>query len=198
MTKIKMCGLSRTEDIKFANHIMPEFVGFVFYEKSSRYVDPVTAAELRWELDYRIAAVGVFVDAPVSFVADLARREVIDAVQLHGSENNEYIAKLRSMVDVPIIQAFRVSSPYDIESAVISDADFVLLDSGTGSGNTFDHSLIKGLNRPYFLAGGITPENVREAAEKLRPYAVDASSSLEIDGVKSFERMKAFAEAVRN
>ncbi len=198
MTKIKMCGLSRTEDIKFANHIMPEFVGFVFYEKSSRYVDPVTAAELRWELDYRIAAVGVFVDAPVSFVADLARREVIDAVQLHGSENNEYIAKLRSMVDVPIIQAFRVSSPYDIESAVISDADFVLLDSGTGTGKTFDHSLIKGLNRPYFLAGGITPENVREAAEKLRPYAVDASSSLEIDGVKSFERMKAFAEAVRN
>lgn len=198
MTKIKMCGLSRTEDIKFANHIMPEFVGFVFYEKSSRYVDPETAAELRWELDYRIAAVGVFVDAPVSFVADLARREVIDAVQLHGSENNEYIAKLRSMVDVPIIQAFRVSSPYDIESAVISDADFVLLDSGTGTGNTFDHSLIKGLNRPYFLAGGITPENVREAAEKLHPYAVDASSSLEIDGVKSFERMKAFAEAVRN
>ncbi len=198
MTKIKMCGLSRTEDIKFANHIMPEFVGFVFYEKSSRYVDPVTAAELRWELDYRIAAVGVFVDAPVSFVADLARREVIDAVQLHGSENNEYIAKLRSMVDVPIIQAFRVSSPYDIESAVISDADFVLLDSGTGTGKTFDHSLIKGLNRPYFLAGGITPENVREAAEKLHPYAVDASSSLEIDGVKSFERMKAFAEAVRN
>lgn len=198
MTKIKMCGLSRTEDIKFANMIMPEFVGFVFYEKSSRYVDPVTAAELRWELDYRIAAVGVFVDAPVSFVADLARREVIDAVQLHGSENNEYIAKLRSMVDVPIIQAFRVSSPYDIESAVISDADFVLLDSGTGTGKTFDHSLIKGLNRPYFLAGGITPENVREAAEKLHPYAVDASSSLEIDGVKSFERMKAFAEAVRN
>ncbi|MBQ8122886.1 MAG: phosphoribosylanthranilate isomerase [Ruminococcus sp.] len=198
MTKIKMCGLSRTEDIKFANHIMPEFVGFVFYEKSSRYVDSETAAELRWELDYRIAAVGVFVDAPVSFVADLARREVIDAVQLHGSENNEYIAKLRSMVDVPIIQAFRVSSPYDIESAVISDADFVLLDSGTGTGKTFDHSLIKGLNRPYFLAGGITPENVREAAEKLHPYAVDASSSLEIDGVKSFERMKAFAEAVRN
>lgn len=198
MTKIKMCGLSRTEDIKFANMIMPEFVGFVFYEKSSRYVDPVTAAELRWELDYRIAAVGVFVDAPVSFAADLARREVIDAVQLHGSENNEYIAKLRSMVDVPIIQAFRVSSPYDIESAVISYADFVLLDSGTGSGMTFDHSLIKGLNRPYFLAGGITPENVREAAEKLHPYAVDASSSLEIDGVKSFERMKAFAEAVRN
>ncbi len=198
MTKIKMCGLSRTEDIKFANMIMPEFVGFVFYEKSSRYVDPVTAAELRWELDYRIAAVGVFVDAPVSFAADLARREVIDAVQLHGSENNEYIAKLRSMVDVPIIQAFRVSSPYDIESAVISDADFILLDSGTGTGKTFDHSLIKGLNRPYFLAGGITPENVREAAEKLHPYAVDASSSLEIDGVKSFERMKAFAEAVRN
>lgn len=198
MTKIKMCGLSRTQDIKFANEIMPEFVGFVFAPGSRRCISEETAAELKWELDYRIAAVGVFVDAPAAFVADLARREVIDLVQLHGSENSSYIARLRSMVDVPIIQAFRVSSPYDIEFAALSDADLVLLDSGAGSGKGFDHSLIKGLNRPYILAGGMGPENAREAAEKLRPYAIDASSSLEIDGVKSFERMKAFAEAVRN
>ena len=130
MTKIKMCGLRRTEDIRFANQIMPEFVGFVFAENSKRCITPETAALLRWELDYRIASVGVFVDAPVSFVADLARREVIDMVQLHGSENSSYISKLRSLVDVPIIQTFRVSSPYDIECAALSDADFVLLDSG--------------------------------------------------------------------
>ena len=136
-------------------------------------------------------------DAPVSFVADLARREVIDMVQLHGSENSSYISKLRSLVDVPIIQTFRVSSPYDIECAALSDADFVLLDSGAGSGKSFDHSLIQGLSRPYFLAGGLTPENVGEAVAELSPYAADASSSLEIDGVKSFERMKAFAEAIR-
>lgn len=197
MTKIKMCGLRRTEDIRFANQIMPEFVGFVFAENSKRCISPETAAQLRWELDYRIASVGVFVDAPVSFVADLARREVIDMVQLHGSENSSYISKLRSLVDVPIIQSFRVSSPYDIECAALSDADFVLLDSGTGSGKSFDHSLIKGLSRPYFLAGGLTPENVGEAVAELSPYAADASSSLEIDGVKSFERMKAFAEAIR-
>ena len=197
MTKIKMCGLRRTEDIRFANQIMPEFVGFVFAENSKRCITPETAALLRWELDYRIASVGVFVDAPVSFVADLARREVIDMVQLHGSENSSYISKLRSLVDVPIIQTFRVSSPYDIECAALSDADFVLLDSGAGSGKSFDHSLIKGLSRPYFLAGGLTPENVGEAVAELSPYAADASSSLEIDGVKSFERMKAFAEAIR-
>lgn len=197
MTKIKMCGLRRTEDIRFANQIMPEFVGFVFAENSKRCITPETAAQLRWELDYRIASVGVFVDAPVSFVADLARREVIDMVQLHGSENSSYISKLRSLVDVPIIQSFRVSSPYDIECAALSDADFVLLDSGAGSGKSFDHSLIKGLSRPYFLAGGLTPENVGEAVAELSPYAADASSSLEIDGVKSFERMKAFAEAIR-
>ena len=197
MTKIKMCGLSRSEDIRFANEIMPEFVGFVFAENSRRCVTPEIAANLRWQLDYRIAAVGVFVDAPISFAADLARREVIDLIQLHGSENSSYIAKLRSMVDVPIIQSFRVSSPYDIECAALSDADFVLLDSGAGSGKTFDHSLIKGLNRPYFLAGGLTPENVGETVAALSPYAADASSSLETDGFKDYIKMKAFADAVR-
>ncbi len=197
MTKIKMCGLSRMEDIEYANDVMPEFIGFVFAQKSKRYVSPETAAKLREQLDYRIAAVGVFVDEEPEKIAELVKNEVIDIVQLHGSENNRFISRLRELIEVPIIQAFRIISSYDIENAVMSDADFVLLDSGAGTGKTFDWSLIRGLNRPYFLAGGISPENAAEAVEQLSPYAVDASSSLETDGAKDFDKMNAFSEAVR-
>lgn len=142
------------EDIEYANEVLPEFIGFVFAPKSRRYVSFEQAKKLRGELDYRIAAVGVFVDEDIENIVRLVKDEVIDMVQLHGSEDNAYIAKLREMAEVPIIQAFKIIDSYDAESAVLSDADFVLLDSGMGTGKTFDWSLIKSINRPYFLAGG--------------------------------------------
>ena len=197
MTKVKMCGLSRMEDIEYANEVLPEFIGFVFAPKSRRYVSFEQAKKLRGELDYRIAAVGVFVDEDIENIVQLVKDEVIDMVQLHGSEDNAYIAKLREMAEVPIIQAFKIIDSYDAESAVLSDADFVLLDSGIGTGKTFDWSLIKSINRPYFLAGGISPENAAQAVERFSPYAVDASSSLETDGVKDLSKMTALARAVR-
>lgn len=197
MTKVKMCGLSRMEDIEYANEVLPEFIGFVFAPKSRRYVSFEQAKKLRGELDYRIAAVGVFVDEDIENIVRLVKGEVIDMVQLHGSEDNAYIAKLREMAEVPIIQAFKIIDSYDAESAVLSDADFVLLDSGMGTGKTFDWSLIKSINRPYFLAGGISPENAAQAVERFSPYAVDASSSLETDGVKDLSKMTALARAVR-
>lgn len=197
MTKVKMCGLSRMEDIEYANEVLPEFIGFVFAPKSRRYVSFEQAKKLHGELDYRIAAVGVFVDEDIENIVRLVKDEVIDMVQLHGSEDNAYIAKLREMAEVPIIQAFKIIDSYDAESAVLSDADFVLLDSGMGTGKTFDWSLIKSINRPYFLAGGISPENAAQAVERFSPYAVDASSSLETDGVKDLSKMTALARAVR-
>ena len=197
MTKVKMCGLSRMEDIEYANEVLPEFIGFVFAPKSRRYVSFEQAKKLRGELDYRIAAVGVFVDEDIENIVRLVKDEVIDMVQLHGSEDNAYIAKLREMAEVPIIQAFKIIDSYDAESAVLSDADFVLLDSGMGTGKTFDWSLIRSINRPYFLAGGISPENAAQAVERFSPYAVDASSSLETDGVKDLSKMTALARAVR-
>ena len=197
MTKVKMCGLSRMEDIEYANEVLPEFIGFVFAPKSRRYVSFEQAKKLRGELDYRIAAVGVFVDEDIENIVRLVKDEVIDMVQLHGSEDNAYIAKLREMAEVPIIQAFKIIDSYDAERAVLSDADFVLLDSGMGTGKTFDWSLIKSINRPYFLAGGISPENAAQAVERFSPYAVDASSSLETDGVKDLSKMTALARAVR-
>ena len=197
MTKVKMCGLSRMEDIEYANEVLPEFIGFVFAPKSRRYVSFEQAKKLRGELDYRIAAVGVFVDEDIEHIVQLVKDEVIDMVQLHGSEDNAYIAKLREMAEVPIIQAFKIIDSYDAESAVLSDAAFHLLDSGMRTGKTIDSSLIKSINRPYFLAGGISPENAAQAVERFSPYAVDASSSLETDGVKDLSKMTALARAVR-
>lgn len=196
MTKIKMCGLSRPCDIDYANRIMPDYVGFVFAEKSKRYVSPEKACELRKNLDDNIIPVGVFVNAETDLIIKLVENEVIDMVQLHGSEDNNYIKTLSYMVDVAIMQAFVIKSEEDIKKAENSVADYILLDSGLGSGKTFNHSLIN-IKRPYFLAGGLTPENVGEISGRLKPYAVDASSSLETDGHKDFNKMTAFAEAVR-
>lgn len=196
MTKIKMCGLSRPCDIDYANRIMPDYVGFVFAEKSKRYVSPEKACKLRKNLDDNIIPVGVFVNAETDLIIKLVENEVIDMVQLHGSEDDNYIKTLSYMVDVAIMQAFVIKSEEDIKKAENSVADYILLDSGLGSGKTFDHSLIN-IKRPYFLAGGLTPENVGEISGRLQPYAVDASSSLETDGHKDFNKMTAFAKAVR-
>ncbi len=197
MTKIKMCGLSRHCDIDYANEIMPEYIGFVFARKSKRYVSPEKAFELRQNLDKNIIPVGVFVDSDINFVAELVNKEIIDIVQLHGSEDDNYIESLRKLVSVPIIQAFTIGKPEDIQKAEKSPAEYILLDSGKGSGKTFNHSLIRNLKRPYFLAGGLTPENVREITQILKPYAVDASSSLETAGYKDVNKMRAFADALR-
>lgn len=197
MTRIKICGLSRECDIDWANEIMPEFIGFVFAPSSRRYVTPERALQLKSRLDYRIAAVGVFVDETQEKIAEIVRSGAVDIVQLHGSEDSSYITRLREHIGVPVIQAFQIRSDDDIRRAAQSDADIVLLDSGKGSGRTFDHSLINDIDRPYFLAGGLSPENVRDAVERLHPYAVDTSSGVETDGYKDRHKMKSFVDSVR-
>ena len=197
MTKIKLCGLTRPCDIEYVNELLPEYIGFVFAPKSRRYISPEKAEVLREHLDDRITPVGVFVDENIDVIAGLVKREIIDVVQLHGNENDEYIANLRKEVDCPIIKAFRIESVADILMANNSSADYILLDSGGGTGKVFDHSLLKDIARPYFLAGGLTPENVKTAVKQLAPFAVDASSSLETDGFKDKNKMTAFVKAVR-
>ena len=197
MTKIKLCGLTRPYDIEYANALLPEYIGFVFAPKSKRYVSPQKAEKLRIILDRRITPVGVFADEKIEAVSDLVKYQIIDVVQLHGNESEQYIADLRKAIACPIIKAFRIESAADIINANSSSADYVLLDSGGGTGTAFDHSLIQGITRPYFLAGGLTPENVGTAVKTLHPYAVDASSSLETDGFKDKNKMTAFVKAVR-
>lgn len=198
MTKIKLCGLTREIDIENVNKLNPDYIGFVFARKSKRYISPEKAESLRKHLDKSIVPVGVFVDEEIEVIADLLKRQIIDVVQLHGKESEEYISALRNSVKCKIIKAFPIESKEDIEVANDSSADYVLLDSGGGSGETFDWSLIKKINRPFFLAGGLTPQNVKEAILDLQPFGVDASSSLETEGLKDKQKMTDFVNAVRN
>lgn len=197
MTEIKLCGLSDISAVECANEILPDYIGFVFFPKSPRYIQPEQAALLKRSLDPRIRAAGVFVNERVSVVADLLERGIIDIAQLHGSEDEGYIRDLRSLTRHRIIRAFRVSTPEDTAKAEESTADYILLDSGAGSGSAFDWSILKHIKRDYFLAGGLDPINVPEAIRTLHPFGVDVSSGIETDGKKDHDKMRAFARAVR-
>ncbi len=200
MTKIKICGLKRTEDIELANKILPDYIGFMFWENSKRYIPVEKAAELKKMLDPHIKAVGVYVDEDPIKLANTANEGIIDIIQLHGEEDEEYISRLRGLTDKKIIKAFRIRSEADALAADKSSADAVLLDSGSGIGGTgksFDRSLIKAVKRDYFLAGGLTPENVTEAISECSPYAVDVSSGVETDSLKDADKMTAFVMNVR-
>ena len=198
MTRIKLCGLSRPADIDAANALLPDYIGFVFAQKSKRYVSPETAGTLRERLAPDIRAVGVFVRQSPQSVAALLNGGVIDLAQLHGGEDEEYISRLRALTDKPLIKAFRVDTPADLEAARASSADLVLLDNGPGgTGSAFDWSLLKGFERPYLLAGGLGPENAAEAVRALRPWGVDVSSGIETGGVKDPDKMRKFVEEVR-
>ena len=199
MTRIKFCGLTRPCDIEAANSLLPDYIGFVFAKKSRRCVSPEQAKALREMLDPRIRAVGVFVREEPENIAALLSGGVIDIAQLHGGEDEEYITKLRELTDRPIVHAFRVESTHDLEQARGSTADFVLLDNGAGgTGTAFDWALLKGFDRPYFLAGGLGPGNVRQAIMALDPFAVDVSSGIETNGAKDYMKMSAFVNAARH
>lgn len=195
MIKIKMCGLRRETDIEYANKLLPEYIGYVFAEKSKRYVTPEKAEELTELLDKKITPVGVFVNAPAKDVIRLIKSGTIKIAQLHGNESDEYISELHAE-NIIVIKAFIVKSENDIELANNSPADYILLDAGMGDGKTFNYNLLENIRRPYFLAGGLTPENIADAVN-LNPYAVDVSSGIETDGFKDFSKMKKFTDAIR-
>lgn len=197
MTGIKFCGLRFPADIQAANAIRPDYVGFVFAPSSSRFVTRERAAELKAMLNPGIKVVGVFVNEKPEVVAGYLKSGVADIAQLHGSEDNTYIAALRRLTDKPIIQAFRIRSGEDLEKARRSPADFILLDSGSGTGRAFDWSVVKDVGRPYFLAGGLDADNVALAIRQLHPFAVDVSSGIETNRVKDERKMAAFAASVR-
>jgi len=198
MTKIKFCGLSRPCDIAYVNELRPEYIGFVFAKESRRYVLPETAAALRPALGGAVCPVGVFVNEPPENVAELLNGGVIDMAQLHGQEDEAYIQKLRRLTDKPLIQAFPIRCAADAAAAARSSADYILLDSGSGgTGKHFDWSLTAEVSRSYFLAGGLSADNVAQAVGMARPYAVDVSSGVETGGFKDFEKMRRFVQAAR-
>lgn len=200
--KIKICGMRRKEDIRAANRWRPDAIGFICTSRFWRYIPMEQAAELRGMLDPSITACGVFVNEPYEYIAEYLKKGIINAVQLHGDEDEYYIRQLRKVMIfqdtmVPVIKAFKISSERDMLRAKASIADYVLLDSGAGTGQRFDWKLIRDIGRPFFLAGGITPENIREAAERFRPYCLDLSSGVETDRVKDPEKIRRAIENLR-
>ena len=174
-TKIKICGLRRREDILAVNEAKPDYCGFIVeYPKSRRSIDRTTLRELVRGLREEIVPVGVFVNAPKELVAELLEEGTIQIAQLHGQESQEYIQELKVLTEKPLIQAFSIKSKEDVERARVGEG-----------------------GRPYFRAGGLDVENLREAIGLLHPWAVDLSSSLEIDGIKNAGRICQAVEIVR-
>ncbi len=199
MVKIKICGLKRLEDINIVNKYKPDYIGFVFAD-SKRKVSHELASELKKNLESDIISVGVFVDASQNEILELFNNGIIDVAQLHGCEDEEYILSLKDKTNnkLGIINAIEMSRGIDLNEYANTQADYLLLDSGKGSGKTFDWRLIrKDLDKEFFLAGGLDISNICQAIEEFEPYAVDLSSSLETDGFKDENKIREIMEVIR-
>ena len=216
MSGIKICGLFRACDIDYVNEAKPDYAGFILhFPKSHRNVEPAVAAEMRRRLQPGIRAVGVFVDQSEETVIASAERIGLDAVQLHGHEDDRYIKSLRSLLQRPVWKAFKVRSEADLMEAEKSSADEILLDNGYGTGNVFDWTILSGLSRPYILAGGLTPELITKVVmisedgafskadmnSKVGriplPKLFDISSGVETDKIKDRDKILAAVRAAR-
>ena len=199
-TRIKICGLTRPEDIQAVNEAKPDFCGFIVeFPKSRRNVTVDQLRKLREKLDENILPAGVFVNAPVELPAQLLNEGTIALAQLHGQEDEEYITRLKGMTDQLLIKAFSIKTEEDVEQALRSGADYILLDQGAGgTGETFDWNLVPSIKRPWFLAGGLGCDNLESAIHLLHPWAVDLSSSVETDGHKDPDKILKAVQTVRN
>lgn len=210
-TKIKICGLKRTEDVAMVNRLRPDYVGFVF-AGTKRKITKECAARLKAGLAWGISAVGVFVQEPVENIAAMCREGILDMVQLHGDEPEDYIGEVKALTGKPVLSAVRVRDAQDILARAGTRADYLLLDTYRkdaygGSGESFCWDAVAAAEReleksgrrlpPFFLAGGLHPGNAAEAIWLAHPYAVDVSSGVETDGCKDENKIREFIEAVR-
>lgn len=206
MSKIKICGLQRSQDIEIVNEFIPDYVGFIMStkEKFRRQIPVDKAQKLSELLDPMIKPVGVFVDEPVEFIEDICRNDIVEVVQLHGNENMEYILELRKRIPNPIIKAVHVSSIAQIVAAEKIPCSYLLLDTAYedkagGGGVKFNWDLIPNkVSKPFFLAGGLNADNILEAIKQVNPYCVDLSSSVETEGYKDREKVREVIKKVRS
>ena len=198
MTKVKICGLTQPCDIETVNIEEPDYIGFIF-APSRRKVTFWQALKLRSSLKQKIIPVGVFVDEPIKNILTLACDGVIDVIQLHGLESEEYLQELMALADKPVIKAVSVQQKGDVQKWTETSADYLLLDHiGGGTGQNFNWDLVGKTNKNYFLAGGLNAENIVGAVNKLKPFAVDVSSGVETDGIKDPVKINKFIRMVRN
>lgn len=196
MTKIKICGLQRIEDIEAVNKSRADYAGFIF-ANSRRKVEREQARILSHSLAEGILSVGVFVNQDLEDIIDLLDNKIIDIAQLHGQETEEDIRWLKERTKCQIIKAVSVKNKESILFWQESKADYLLLDQGNGgSGKVFDWNLLEHCRRPFFLAGGISFENVN-AALNIKPYAIDVSSGVETDGAKDAAKIQRMVQLVK-
>ncbi len=202
MKKIKICGLTREQDILAVNEYKPDYIGFVFAPGRKRTVSKETAKFLKSLLSPEIKAVGVFVNHDIEEIITLAEEGIIDMIQLHGDEDRNYIEYLSEYTDVPIIKAVAVQNKEQLQKAdTIPAIDYLLLDTYDrftqgGTGKTFDWSIIPELHTPFFLAGGLNIHNIN-SAKQTNAFALDISSGVETDGIKDNQKIAAIIAAVR-
>ncbi len=195
--RIKICGLSRPEDIAAVNREKPDYCGFIInFPKSRRNISVEQLKALTALLDPAITAVGVFVDQPPRLIADLLNDGTIHTAQLHGAEDEAYLAELRRLTGHPVWQAFQIRSKADVQKAAASTADLVLLDAGQGSGRTFAWDLIRDFPRPFALAGGLNAENLAEALGT-GAALLDISGGAETDGKKDPDKIRSLVTLFR-
>jgi phosphoribosylanthranilate isomerase len=196
--RVKLCGLRRPQDVEAANEARPDYVGFVVdFPRSRRNIPASELAVLSRLVRPEIRRVGVFVDEPIEEIAKLFESGTIDVAQLHGSEDEAYLSRLRATCGVPVIQAFRMRDAEDVERAMASTAELVLLDNGQGTGHTFNWSLARDVRRPFMLAGGLGPKNVAQAIRAAHPWGVDMSGGVETEGTKDPIKMRAAVVAAK-
>ncbi|MDX8390061.1 MAG: phosphoribosylanthranilate isomerase [Mariprofundaceae bacterium] len=195
-TRIKICGITRLEDALLASQLGVDAIGFVFYDKSPRYIEPLKAAAIIRQLPPFVSAVGLFVNPTQDFIADVLSHCPLGVVQLHGDESPEFCALQRRRV----IKAVAVKTAEDLQRVHQYDCP-VLLDAKApegvygGTGTSFDWSLLHGFEHthPLILAGGLDVENLPQALKVRQWFALDVSSGVELSpGIKDAEKMRAF------
>ena len=204
MIYLKFCGMRRVEDIKYMNECRPDYVGFILSDGFRRSIDFGTFCELNTYLDKDIKRVGVFVNEPVENILHCAYNESLDVIQLHGDENEDYIKTLSKDFSGEIWKAVRAKSPEDIEREQKKSCEKLLIDSFSeesvgGTGKRINTEIVKSakIEKPFFIAGGITAENIAEIVRDTKPYGVDLSSGIETDGFKDLQKMKSIMEILR-
>lgn len=216
--KVKMCGISKVETIPAVVEAKPDYMGLVF-APSKRQVTVDQAKTLVEELhrgyaqkygsdtehdkNDTIKTVGVFVNETVDNLVTIANEANLDAVQLHGDEDETFIQSLKERINVEVWKAVQIRSAADVEKWIDSSADILLFDAyhkdeRGGTGEVFDWSSLDAFERPFMLAGGIDSTNVARAIRTVRPYGIDISSGIETNGVKDDEKITAFTKIVKS
>lgn len=202
MTKVKICGITNYNDAKACIDCGADAIGFIFYEKSRRYIEPEQAFEIIRKLPPFITKVGVFVNSLKIRIANITNQTRISAIQLHGDETPDFCLDFME----PVIKALRIKDLDDLENIASFPVQAILLDTFTdaeygGTGKSFDWNILKDLNsdKNIILSGGLNPDNIEDAIIQVNPYAVDVSSGVEKSpGIKDHSKIKKFIEAVRN